>query len=80
MRLILFIGILFLSTFIHPLLLMVLVVGYTALFPAYELLLLALLLDAYYGSGVAIVPLYTSGCVLLLLSAEYIKPKLQWYQ
>ena len=51
---------------------------YALRFTAYELLVLAACIDAYYGGFVAI-PYYTLVAALTLLIVEYIKPRLIVY-
>lgn len=50
---------------------------YAAFFRAYELVVLAALIDGFFGAGITL-PYYTIGAFLILLLAEWVKPSLSF--
>ena len=78
MRLIAFITLLFLSTLLSPWILILLVALYRLKWFALELMILALLIDSFYGVSAAL-PIYTLGTAGLVFLLEWIKPKLLFY-
>jgi len=67
------------ATVLLPAVLLVpLVLIYAFNFWAWELILLAVLIDAYFGSAV-VAPYYTYGAIALVLIAEYSKKNLSLF-
>ncbi len=57
---------------------LVLVFVYSLYFTAYELIILCLFLDAFYG-GAGGLPYYLIGAVLVFVFSEWVKPRLLMY-
>jgi hypothetical protein len=53
--------------------------AYALKYTAYELILLAAAIDAYYGLGFTLVPYYTIVTCVSLLLIEWIKPRISVY-
>jgi hypothetical protein len=53
--------------------------AYALRYTAYELILLAAAIDAYYGLGFTIVPYYTMVVCVSLILIEWIKPQISVY-
>ena len=78
LRLFLFAALALLSVFAPVWLLAACTVVYALRFTAYELMVLAACIDAYYG-GMPFFPYYMIATTLLLLVVEFIKPRLIVY-
>ena len=53
--------------------------AYAFRYTAYELLLLAVCIDAYYGVGTFLVPYYTIITCIGLIFIEWLKPRISLY-
>jgi len=78
MRIIAFISIVFLSTLLPWYVLLLLAIGYSMYWSAYELLFLAVGIDAYFGVEF-VLPYYTVTTFCLLVAIEWVKPRLLLY-
>lgn len=78
MRIFGFIVLFILSTLVHPLILLPLAVLHALSWRAYELLIIAVCADAYFGVSYEW-PYYTLVTICILLMAEWIKPHLSFY-
>jgi len=78
LRLFLFAALMLLSVFAPVWILAACALAYALRFTAYELLVLAACIDAYYGGSSAL-PYYTLVTAALLLAVEYIKSRLIVY-
>ncbi len=74
MRIIAFIVLIFICTLLPWYLALACACVYAFYYTAYELLILALMIDAYYGAY-SVVPYYTLGTVMILVSVDFIKPR-----
>lgn len=54
-------------------------IAYMFRFTAYEVIVLGVCIDVYYGGGGISIPYYTLGSTLLLLLIEYAKPYISLY-
>lgn len=80
LRILLFCILLLISVVVPTWLLAVIALVYALRYTAYELIPLALCIDAYYGmSFYGHLPYYTLCAILLLIVVEYIKPRLSLY-
>ena len=61
------------------LLLLVLSSIYAFKYTAYELLLVAAMIDAFYGMGSWLIPYYLCGTTLALMCLQWLKPHLTMY-
>lgn len=78
MRVLCFLFVLFLpAIWFHPVLMVAVCLLYIAIFPAYELLLVGMAIDAFFAPPGS-VPYATLAIASALLLAEYIKPRVQW--
>ncbi|MCA9366016.1 hypothetical protein KC722_00370 [Candidatus Kaiserbacteria bacterium] len=67
-----------LSTLVHPLVLLPLAILHALSWRAYELLIIAVCADAYFGVSYTL-PYYTITTLVILLAAEWVKPHLSFY-
>jgi len=68
----------FLSTLLPSWFIIILAFVYATKWPAYELIVLATLGDAFFGVGFN-VPIYTIGTIIIVWVIEWMKPKLLVY-
>ena len=78
MRLVTFIFLFILSTITPLPIIVVCMCVYALIWEGYELLFLAICLDAFFGAGAAL-PYYTIGTTSLLVLAVWLKPRLLLY-
>lgn len=78
MRLVSFTFLCILATLLPLPISIVLVCAYALLWEGYELLLLAVFLDAFFGVG-ATLPYFTLGTILLLVVSLWMRPRLSFY-
>jgi len=78
-RLILFAGLCIVALIAPTGILAVCALAYALRYTAYELLLIAAAIDAYYGLGFTIVPYYTIVSCVCLIFIEWIKPRISVY-
>lgn len=78
MRLAGFIILFILSTLVHPLILLPLALWHALNWRAYELLIIAVCADAYFGISYTI-PYYTISTLIILIVAEWLRVHLSFY-
>ncbi len=78
-RLILFVGLCVIALVAPTAVLAVCALAYALRYTAYELILVAATIDAYYGLGFTIVPYYTIVTCVCLVLVEWIKPRISVY-
>lgn len=78
-RILLFILVCVIAIIAPTALLAVCSLAYALRYTAYELIVLAAAIDAYYGLGFTIVPFYTLIACVSLISIEWIKPRISVY-
>ena len=59
--------------------LMLFVVLYALKWSAYELIVLGVLIDGYFGFTIHEWPLYTISIVIVVIGVEFIRPRLSFY-
>jgi hypothetical protein len=80
LRTFIFLVLLSLATFLPTAIYMLCALVYALFFTAYELIILAVFIDAYYGlTGISLVPYYTLITAACLLIIEWIKPHISVY-
>lgn len=80
MRPICFIGMLVAGVVLPWWLVLPLGVWYACMFRAYELIVLGVALDAYFGSALPWHVLYTATAGVVCAGAEFLKPRMAWYE
>lgn len=80
MRLGFFVGIVIVSVTLSWWLVLPLWILYAFRFRAYELIILGILMDAYFGYALSWHMLYTVVAVILCVSSELLKPRLAFYK
>ena len=78
MRIVSFIFLFILTTLLPLPLTVLLICAYALLWEGYELLCIAVCLDAFFGAG-SLLPYFTIGTTLLLVISVWIRPRLLLY-
>lgn len=79
-RIIFFLILVCLATFVPTWVYVIAALVYALYFTAYELIILALCIDAYYGNfGISLVPYYVLATSVCLVCIEWVKPHISVY-
>lgn len=78
-RIVCFLGVALLGIIAPTGVFVVFALAYALRYTAYELMIIAVSIDAYYGLGYATVPYYTIATTVGLLLIEWIKPRISVY-
>lgn len=79
MRIVAFLTFFILTTLLPVPLTVILMCAYALLWEGYELLFVAICLDAFFGAGVPY-PYFTIGTTILLVVSVWIRPRLVFYK